>query len=128
MDGFSVVVVCIQLLAAAGIIGFWLTAGRASFDEPWRPPGFAQHERSFTLPDTVTAVVLAASAGLVVAGSSYGRSLALVGAGMLAFLGIIDFSYMRRNGLFAREHDGLMHASIVVAVLAVAALLLVRYL
>jgi hypothetical protein len=35
VDGFAIGVVIIQLMAAAGIVGFWLTAGRARFDEPW---------------------------------------------------------------------------------------------
>lgn len=128
MDAFATGVVIIQLVAAASIVGFWLTAGRARFDEPWRPPGFAQHERAFPLPDIVAALLMVLSALLVTRGHPLGRSLGLVAAGMLLFLGLIDLNYMRQNGLFARERDGRMHAAIVTIILAVAALLLGRYL
>ena len=67
IGAFDYVVVAVQLAAAAGIVGFWLTAGRAAFDEPWRPPGFALLERSFTVPDTSAAALLVVSAVLVLA-------------------------------------------------------------
>jgi len=127
-EAFHLFVVVMQLATAAGILLFWHSAGRRNFDEPWRPPGFAEHERAFRVPDTVTASVLFLSALLVLAGRPLGRGLALVAAGMLLFLGIIDLVYLRRTGLFARERDGVAHAAIVTGVLAVAALLLVRYL
>ena len=125
---FDLFVLVIQIATVAGILLFWHSAGRRSFGEPWRPPGFAEHERAFRVPDTVIASLLVVSALLVWAGRPLGRGLALVAAGMLLFLGIIDLCYLRRNGLFSREHDGVTHASIVAAVLAVAALLLLRYL
>jgi hypothetical protein len=128
LDGFTVLVLIVQIIAAAGILAFWRAAKGWGFDEPWRPPGFREHENAFELPDTVTATLLVLSALLVWAGSPYGPALALVAAGMLLFLGIIDARYMQQNGLFAREHDGVAHTSIVVAVLGVAALLMARYL
>ncbi|MCK6555614.1 hypothetical protein L6Q96_13700 [Candidatus Binatia bacterium] len=126
MVSFATVVLVAQLVAAAGIVGFWLTLGRARFDEPWRPPGFAEHERAFPLPDLVAAALLVLSAGLDRVQPERGRDLALVAAGMLLFLGLIDFNYMRQNDLFARAHDGRMHAAIVIAVFAVAGLMLLR--
>lgn len=128
LDSFTFFVVVVQLGAAAGIVGFWMTAGRADFNEPWRPPGFALHERSFTVPDTVAATLLAVSALLVLNGLSLGRRLGLVAAGMLLFLAIIDTVYMRQNDLFRPEHDGRMHAAIVIAVFVVAGLMLTAYL
>lgn len=127
-DTLSLAVAILQLLAAAGIVGFWLTAGRADFDEPWRPPGFALHERAFTTPDTVTAAVMTASALLVLRGHPLGRSLGLIAAGMLAFLAIIDTAYMRQNDLFRPEHDGRMHRWIVASVFAVAGVMIATYL
>ena len=126
--GFGLFVLVVQLVAAGGILAFWRSAKHWKFDEPWRPPGFTEHERSFRLPDTVAAVLLAVSALLVWADRPEGRPLALVASGMLLFLGIIDASYMWQQGLFARDRDGRMHAAIVSAVLGVAVLLLVRYL
>ncbi|MBI5506001.1 MAG: hypothetical protein HY899_14485 [Deltaproteobacteria bacterium] len=125
---FALVVVVVQLVAAAGIVGFWMTAGRAAFDEPWRPPGFALHERAFTTPDTIAAALMALSAVLVLGGRPLGRSLGLVAAGMLLFLAVIDTVYMQQNDLFRPERDGRMHTAIVVAVFAVCGLMLVAYL
>ncbi len=125
---FGLIVVILQLVAAAGIVGFWMTAGKADFSDPWRPPGFALHERAFTAPDTVAATLMTLSAVLVINGSTLGRSLGLVAAGMLLFLAIIDSVYMLQNDLFRREHDGRMHAAIVVAVFAVAGAMLAAYL
>lgn len=127
MAAFAAVVVVVQLVAAAGIVVFWMTFGRARFDEPWRPPGFAEHERAFPLPDIVAAALLALSAGLEWIAPARARSLALIAAGMLLFLGLLDFNYMRQNDLFAPGHDGRAHTAIVVAILTVAALLLLRH-
>ena len=127
-DGFTTLVVVVQLAAAAGILAFWRRAHSWRFDEPWRPPGFAEHEAAFRFPDTVCALLLAVSASLILAGRSEGRALALVAAGMLLFLGLLDARYMWQQGLFAREHDGLLHAAIVLLVLGVATLMLVQYL
>ncbi len=127
LDTLTLVTVVVQVLAATGIVTFWLTAGRAEFDEPWRPPGFALHERAFTVPDTVTASLMVLSAVLILTGRPVGRSVGLVAAGMLTFLGIIDAVYMKQNDLFRPEHDGRMHAAIVIAVLSVAALMMVAY-
>lgn len=128
LDTFEFFVAVVQLVAAAGIIGFWMTAGRAAFDEPWRPPGFALHERAFTAPDTVTAALMTLSAVLVITGRPLGRSLGLIAAGMLLFLAIIDTVYMRQNDLFRPEHDGRMHAAIVLTIFVVAGLMLGAYL
>ncbi|MGE5292228.1 MAG: hypothetical protein ACM3ML_34595 [Micromonosporaceae bacterium] len=56
-----------------------------------------------------------------------GASLALVCAGMLAFLGIIDAAYFAQHGMYARDRDGLLNAFLVIAVLALAVVLAVRY-
>jgi uncharacterized membrane protein SpoIIM required for sporulation len=121
-------ILAVQIAAAFGILAFWQRASAWSFDEPWRPPGFERHERSFRLPDTVTALLLLGSALMSGLGYPSGRGLALVAAGMLLFLGLIDAAYMAQNGLFARERDGRMHLAIVVVVLGVAALLCAHYL
>ncbi|MEK7423152.1 MAG: hypothetical protein AAB131_04860 [Actinomycetota bacterium] len=125
--GFGLFVMIVQVVAAIGILAFWQTASSWPMDEPWRPPGFALHERCFRVPDTVCALLLIAAAVLTWRDVAEGRSLALVAAGMLLFLGVIDATYMFQNGLFARERDGRMHAAIVILVLGVATLLLIEH-
>jgi hypothetical protein len=56
-----------------------------------------------------------------------GASLALVAAGGLAFLGVIDLAYFAKHGLFARERGGRLNAGIVFGVLLLAAILVWRY-
>ncbi len=51
-----------------------------------------------------------------------------VAAGTLTGIATPTDNYMRQNGLFARARDGRLHAAIVTAILAVATLLLARYL
>lgn len=126
-DASTWVVAALELVAAAAIAGFWLTWRRERHDEPWLPGGYVEHEEVFVYPDAVLALVLLASAVLLVLERPLGRSLALVAAGMLVFLGIIDLAYFARHGLFARERGGLMNAGIVLGVLVLAAILIVRF-
>jgi hypothetical protein len=46
---------------------------------------------------------------------------------MLAFLGVIDAAYYAQHGMYARERDGLLNGFLVVAVLALATVLGLRY-
>ncbi len=116
-----------QVLTAAGIAVFWTTWFRQPHAEAWHPPGYAEHERVFVFPDTTLAMLLVASAVLLVLEQPMGASLALVCAGMLAFLGIIDAAYFAQHGMYARDRDGLLNAFLVIAVLALAVVLAVRY-
>lgn len=121
------VVAGLELVAAAAIAAFWLTWRREHHDEPWLPAGYVEHEEVFVAPDSVLALVLVASAVLLVLEVPLGRSLALVAAGMLAFLGIIDLAYFARHGMFARGRGGVLNAGIVAGVLLLAAILIVRF-
>jgi hypothetical protein len=124
--GTWVVAGCL-LVAAIAIAGFWLTWPRERHDEPWLPRGYVEHEEVFVFPDAILALVLVAAALLLVLGKPLGRSLALVAAGMLIFLGVIDLAYFARHGMFARERGGRPNAGIVAGVLLLAAILLLRY-
>ncbi len=121
------VIAALQVIAAVVIAAFWLTWFRQPHDEPWLPVGYVEHERVFVFPDTILAITLVSSAVLSIAEEPLGRSLALVAAGMLAFLGVIDLAYFVRHGMFARERDGLGNLGIVVGVLLLAAILIWRY-
>lgn len=126
-DASTWVVAGLELVAALAIAGFWATWWREPHEEPWLPAGYREHEEVFVVPDAVLALVLVASAVLLVLGEPLGRSLALVAAGMLAFLGLIDLAYFARHGLFARERGGLLNGAIVLGVLVLAAILIVRF-
>lgn len=116
-----------QVATAVGIAAFWLTWFGRPHTEAWQPPGYVEHERVFVFPDSVLAVLLVASAVLLLLEEPLGGSLALLAAGMLAFLGIVDAAYFARHGLFARQRGGAGNLGIVVAALGLAAVLVVRY-
>ena len=118
------VIAGLELAAALGIAVFWATWFRGSHGQDWLPEGYAQHERVFVFPDTVLALLLVASAVLLVTHQPLGRALALVCAGMLLFLGIIDAAYFWQTGLFARRRGGVANAAVVVAVLALSLVLI----
>ncbi|HET6877192.1 MAG TPA: hypothetical protein VFH38_06655 [Jatrophihabitans sp.] len=116
-----------QLLTAVGIAVFWATWFRQPHTASWQPRGYVEHERVFVYPDSILATLLVVSAALLLAEQPVGQTLALVCAGMLAFLGVIDAAYYAQHGMYARERDGLLNAFLVVAVLALAVVLGVRY-
>ncbi len=118
----------LQIGTAIGIVAFWATWLRADHDEAVLPVGFVEHERAFVLPDGVLALVLTASAVAGLLERPIGDRLALVAAGMLLFLGLIDAAYFALNGMFARDRGGLGNTAIVVWMLLLATVLLARHL
>lgn len=117
----------LQLVAALSIAGFWLTWPREAHDEAWLPTGYVEHEQVFVFPDTVLAITLVVSAVLLVLEEPLGESLALVAAGMLTFLGVIDLAYFAKHGMFRAERGGPLNAGIVVGVLLLAVISFVRF-
>jgi hypothetical protein len=125
-DPVTWVVAVLQVGTAIGIAVFWITWLRAEHEEPWLPDGYVEHERAFVLPDSVLALLLAGSGLLQVLDRPPGDALALVAAGMLLFLGLIDAAYFARTGMFARDRGGVGNAAIVLWMLVLAAVLLWR--
>ncbi len=126
-DAATWIVAALELVAAISIAGFWLTWPREAHDEPWLPTGYVEHEQVFVFPDSILALTLVASAVLLVLEEPLGRSLALVAAGMLSFLGVIDLAYFAKHRMFALERGGLLNAGIVGGVLLLALILILRY-
>ena len=126
-DAGTWVVAGLQMATAIGIAVFWVTWFRETHDEEWLPEGYVQHERVFVFPDAVLAVLLVAAALLLLADQPLGRSLSLVCAGMLAFLGLLDAAYFWQTGLLARERGGVANAAVVLGLLAVSLVLLVVF-
>jgi hypothetical protein len=127
-DTLTWLLAVLQLGTAIGIVVFWTTWLRADHDPSALPEGYLLHERAFVVPDTVLALLLTVSALLTVAEQPLGPRLALVAAGMLLFLGLIDATYFVLTGLFARDRGGRGNAAIVGWMLLLATLLLVRHL
>jgi hypothetical protein len=120
------VLAALMVVTAAGIAVFWVTWLRAEHTEPWLPAGYVEHERAFVVPDSVLAVTLVIAAGLLVGEVALGRSLALLAAGMLVFLGLLDAVYFARTGLLRRERGRLGNLGVVAGVLTLAVLIVAR--
>jgi hypothetical protein len=99
------VVAILEIITALGLCLFWLaffTVGLA----PANPPvGYFQFEHSFPPPDLLLAgLFLVAGCCLLDMRPQRrrcGRSLSLVGAGALMFLGALDISFNLQNGMYA---------------------------
>lgn len=103
----------LQLATALGIAAFWIWWFRAKHDESWWPRGYRQHEQAFVVPDTVLAILLVASSSASIGNFALGSPLALVAAGMMLFLAIIDATYFAQQGMFAVERGGVGNALLV---------------
>ncbi len=106
-------VAILSIITAAGIALFWVgffTVGLA----PENPPAcYFAFEHSFPLPDAVMGIAMLAGSMLLLKGDSLGRTLLLFSAGALVFLGLVDFSFNIRHGMYtAAPADGIMNAFI----------------
>ncbi len=90
----------LEIVTGVGIILFWIaffTVGLA----PENPPeGYFIFEHSFPFPDVILCLCLIASGVLLLKQDSRGKVLALMGAGGLMFLGMLDFSFNLQNGMY----------------------------
>lgn len=122
------VVASLMVIAALVIALFWIVWFREEHDQDWLPDGYVEHEAPFVWADIPMAVLLVGAAILLVMEEPLGERLALVVAGMLAFLGILDTAYFWRTGMFARQRDGIANLGVVSGVLLLSGILLVRFL
>jgi|APFre7841882654_1041346.scaffolds.fasta_scaffold44828_1 hypothetical protein len=90
----------LELLTGIGIILFWIgffTIGLA----PENPPQcYFAYEYSFPLPDIILSIAILASSILLLKNKESGRIISLICSGGLMFLGILDFSFNIRNGIY----------------------------
>jgi hypothetical protein len=126
-DAWIWVIATLQVVTALSIVAFWVTWFRTDHDQPWLPAGYEDHEAPFVVSDSALAVILVASAVLLVLDEPLGESLALIAGGMLAFLGLLDAAYFTRTGMFARARDGIANLALVVGVMTMGLLLIVSF-
>lgn len=117
----------LMVLGALVFFAYWIIWFHQKHDQPWLPAGYREHESPFVFSDMMLALLLLATAVLLVLEEPIGESLALVAGGMLLFLGVLDAAYFWRTGLFAPEHEGYMNLAVVAAALAGGIFLIVRY-
>ena len=90
----------LEMITAAGLILFWIGFFTVGMAPESAPECYFVYEHAFPLPDLVLAMVLLASAILLLRESPLGRTLALVAAGALIFLGLVDFSFNLQNSVY----------------------------
>jgi len=90
----------LEIVTAAGLILFWIgffTVGLA----PENPPEcYFAYEHAFPLPDICLAFLLLAAGVLLLRQNPLGRTLSLIAAGALVFLGLLDFSFNLQNDIY----------------------------
>jgi len=120
-------VAALLVLGALVFFTYWIVWFRQKHDQDWLPPGYREHESPFVFSDMMLALLLLATAVLLVLEEPIGEHLALAAGGMLVFLGVLDTAYFWRTGMFAPEHEGYMNLAVVAASLAGGIFLIVRY-
>lgn len=102
------IIAILQLLTGAGLILFWVgffTIGLA----PKNPPkGYLEYEHSFPLPDALLTLLLLTAGILMLLNNPLSRTLSLVAAGGLIFLGVLDFSFNIQNGIYKISRSDLI--------------------
>ncbi len=94
-------VALLELVTGLGIILFWVGFFTVGLAPETPPAGYFVFEHSFPPPDTILALALIAAGVLNLRGKPLGRTLSLVAAGGLIFLGLVDFSFNIQNGMYA---------------------------
>jgi len=90
----------LELLTGIGFIFFWIGFFTIGFAPENPPQCYFAYEHSFPLPDIILSIAILASGLLLLKNKESGRTLSLVCAGGLIFLGILDFSFNIQNGIY----------------------------
>jgi hypothetical protein len=121
------IVAVTQIIMAVGIIRFWIIWFREEHNEPWLPPGYIEHERTFVYPDSVLSLLMIISAILIFLEKPLGASLTLVCGGMMLFLTVIDIAYFAQHGLFAKERGGVENWGLIMPMVVMSFLMIFRF-
>jgi len=120
-------VAALLVFGALVFFTYWIVWFHQKHDQDWLPPGYREHESPFVFSDMMLALLLLATAVLLVLEEPIGEHVALVAGGMLVFLGVLDTAYFWKTGMFTPEHEGYMNLAVVAASLAGGIFLIVRY-
>jgi hypothetical protein len=90
----------LQIITAVGLILFWLGFFTIGLAPEKAPECYFAYEHAFPLPDLLLAAALLAAGVLAIKRNPLGQILALVAAGALIFLGLLDFCFNIQNGIY----------------------------
>ncbi|MDJ0762411.1 MAG: hypothetical protein QNJ97_05425 [Myxococcota bacterium] len=100
MNPYPRVLAVLEIVTSIGLVIFWtmfFTIGLAPVSPP---PCYFTFENSFPVPDLILAVGFLIAGILLLKKSPKGRTLSLVCAGALMFLGVLDTSFNVQNGMY----------------------------
>ena len=113
VHGSKKMIACFEIATGLGILVFWILFFSVGLAPAHPPPGYFAFEHSFVLADSMLAVSLLAAGSLGLKGRPIGRILSFMCAGGLIFLGLVDFSFNVRNGIYIGDFlDGVVAAAI----------------
>jgi len=90
----------LEIVTGIGLILFWIAFFTVGLAPDNAPPCYFAYEHSFPLPDGILAILLLIAGIFLMRSKPAGRSLSLVAAGALVFLGLLDFSFNLQNGIY----------------------------
>jgi hypothetical protein len=90
----------LEIVTGVGLILFWLAFFTVGLAPDQAPPCYYAYEHAFPLPDGVLAILLLVAGILLMRSRPAGRTLSLIAAGALVFLGLLDFSFNLQNGIY----------------------------
>jgi hypothetical protein len=99
-DDKSRLVASLEIVTGVGLILFWIAFFTVGLAPENATPCYFAYEHSFPLPDVILAVALLTAGILLMRSNPAGRSLSLICAGALIFLGLLDFSFNLQNGIY----------------------------
>lgn len=97
----TTVLAALLLFTATGIVTYWVLFALDVVEatgEDW----YLRFQRAFPVPDMATAGAATAGGVGLLLGRPWGDAFALVAAGGLVFLGLIDISFNVENGLYRK--------------------------
>jgi hypothetical protein len=90
----------LEIVTGVGLILFWLAFFSVGLAPDQAPPCYYAYEHAFPLPDGILAILLLIAGILLMRSRPAGRTLSLIAAGALVFLGLLDFSFNLQNGIY----------------------------
>jgi hypothetical protein len=99
------IIAILEIATALGLSLFWLAFFTIGLAPAQQPVGYFEFEHSFPVPDLLLAGLFAVAGRCLLdvrlERRRLGRSLSLVCAGALMFLGVLDASFNLQNGMYA---------------------------
>ena len=90
----------LEIVTGVGFVLFWIAFFTVGLAPDNAPSCYFTYEHSFLLPDGVLAMLLLVAGITLSKSKPAGRTLSLIAAGALVFLGLLDFSFNLQNGVY----------------------------